>query len=68
VAIYLLIKQHKDTGLKYLCKHVASSFSDCEEYRGSGTYWRKHLKKHGQGFTYKMIWDRLQQHNDWRYI
>jgi len=21
-----------------------------------------------QGFTYKMIWDRLQQHNDWRYI
>lgn len=44
---YLLIKEHIDTGLKYLCKHDAANFSDCENYRGSGTYWKKHLKKHG---------------------
>ena len=47
MAIYLLIKEHADTGLKYLCKHVASSFSDCEKYKGSGIYWKNHLKKYG---------------------
>ena len=47
MAIYLLIKEHVDTGLKYLCKHVASSFSDCENYKGSGTYWKRHLRKYG---------------------
>jgi hypothetical protein len=47
MAIYLLIKEHKNTGLKYLCKHVASSFSECEKYKGSGVYWKKHLAKHG---------------------
>jgi hypothetical protein len=47
MAIYLLVKEHAYTGLKYLCKRVASSFSECEKYKGSGTYWRKHLKKHG---------------------
>lgn len=46
--IYLLIKEHVYTGLKYLCKHEASSFLDCEKYSGSGTYWKKHLKKHGK--------------------
>ena len=47
MAIYLLVKEHADTGLKYLCKHVASSFSECENYKGSGIYWKKHLKQHG---------------------
>ena len=47
MAIYLLIKEHARTGLKYLCKHVASSFSKCENYKGSGVYWTKHLKQHG---------------------
>jgi hypothetical protein len=47
MAFYLLIKEHLDTGLKYLCKHVAFSFSECEKYKGSGTYWKRHLKKHG---------------------
>ena len=47
MAIYLLVKEHLDTGLKYLCKRVASSFSECEKYKGSGVYWRKHLKKYG---------------------
>ena len=47
MAMYLLVKEHVDTGLKYLCKRVASSFSECEKYKGSGVYWTKHLKKHG---------------------
>lgn len=47
MAIYLLVKEHVDTGLKYLCKRVASSFSECEKYKGSGTYWKRHLKEHG---------------------
>ena len=47
MAIYLLVKEHVDTGLKYLCKRVASSFSECEKYKGSGVYWTKHLKKYG---------------------
>ena len=47
MAIYLLIKEHIDTGLKYLCKHDAANFFECETYKGSGTYWKKHLKKHG---------------------
>src|ERR1035437_6963139 len=40
----LLIKQHKITGMRYLC---VTSKSDYKGYRGSGTYWRLHLKKHG---------------------
>lgn len=47
MAIYLLVKEHVHTGLKYLCKHVASSFPECEKYKGSGVYWTKHLKKYG---------------------
>jgi len=31
MAIYLLVKEHVDTGLKYLCKRVASSFSECKK-------------------------------------
>lgn len=44
---YLLIKEHLDTGLKYLCKHDAANFSECEKYKGSGVYWKKHLRKYG---------------------
>jgi hypothetical protein len=47
MAIYLLVKEHLDTGMKYLCKRVASSFSACEKYKGSGVYWKKHIKKYG---------------------
>jgi hypothetical protein len=47
MALYLLVKEHVDTGMKYLCKHVASSFSECEKYTGSGIYWKRHLKQHG---------------------
>jgi hypothetical protein len=45
--LYLLVKEHNLTGLKYLCKKSAHSFDECVKYKGSGTYWKKHLAKHG---------------------
>ena len=43
-----MIKEHNDTGLKYLCK---TQTKDPHNYRGSGTYWLRHLAKHGENFT-----------------
>lgn len=40
---YLYIKQHSITGLLYFGKTVY----DPETYKGSGKYWKKHIKKHG---------------------
>ena len=45
--LYLLVKEHNLTGLKYLCKKSAFSFDECKKYKGSGTHWKKHLAKHG---------------------
>jgi len=45
--LYLLVKEHNLTGLKYLCKKSARSFDECVKYKGSGTYWKKHLTKYG---------------------
>jgi len=52
---YLMIKQHKLTGLKYLCK------TNCKnplKYNGSGDYWLSHLKKHGGEYV-DTIWYEL---------
>ena len=81
MAFYLLIKEHLDTGLKYLCKHVAFSFSECENYKGSKNNFAKKIEtpfgvfgsireasQQIEGYTYSMIWKRLQNDNDWRYI
>lgn len=45
--IYLLLKIHNKTRLKYLCKRTTSNKATCFYYNGSGVRWRKHLKKHG---------------------
>jgi hypothetical protein len=42
--IYIYVKTHKKTGLKYLGK---TSSSNPHKYLGSGVYWRAHLEKHG---------------------
>jgi hypothetical protein len=42
--IYLYIKTHQITGLKYFGKTIQS---DPHKYKGSGTRWMRHLKKHG---------------------
>ena len=41
--IYLYIKTHNKTGLKYFGKTTRDPF----KYTGSGKYWKKHLDKHG---------------------
>lgn len=42
--IRLYIKTHIVTGLKYFGK---TTRADINSYRGSGTYWLNHIKKHG---------------------
>jgi hypothetical protein len=43
VIIYLYVKTHKKTGLKYLGQTVRDPF----KYNGSGVHWTRHLRKHG---------------------
>lgn len=47
MTIYLYKKTHNITGLNYLGKTTQDPF----KYSGSGTYWRNHLKKHGNDIT-----------------
>ena len=46
--LYLMVKTHTITGLKYLCKKVTTSDSKAISYLGSGTRWNNHLKVHGK--------------------
>jgi len=41
----LLVFTHQTTGLKYFGK--TTRIHEMHYYRGSGVYWKKHLKKHG---------------------
>ena len=50
--IYLLVKTHAQTGLKYLCK---TSRVDPHKYLGSGVYWRDHLTHHGTNHITEII-------------
>ena len=52
---YLMIKTHNITGLKYLCKTSSDSELKCFTYKGSGTYWKKHLNKHGSDISTVII-------------
>lgn len=45
MTIYLYVKQHSITKLKYFGK---TEKLDPFKYLGSGSYWQKHLKKHGK--------------------
>jgi hypothetical protein len=49
---YLYIKQHSITGLKYFGK---TTNSNPLKYLGSGTYWKKHIRKHGEEYV-ETIW------------
>jgi hypothetical protein len=49
--IYLYKKTHNITGLQYLGKTCKDPFS----YSGSGTYWLRHLKQHGNAVTTEVI-------------
>lgn len=50
--IYLLVKTHSVTGLKYLCKTTKRKY---EKYSGSGVYWKQHLKVHGKDRSTEVI-------------
>ena len=50
--IYLYIKTHNKTGLKYLGK---TTYKDPHKYPGSGKYWRLHLEKHGYDYTTEIL-------------
>lgn len=43
MTLYLYIKTHNQTGLKYLGQTSKNPF----KYKGSGKYWKRHLKQHG---------------------
>jgi len=43
MSIYLYLKTHNITGLKYLGKTIRDPY----KYKGSGIVWSRHLKKHG---------------------
>jgi hypothetical protein len=43
MSIYLYVKTHRITGLKYLGK----TSQDPQRYQGSGLHWQRHIKLHG---------------------
>lgn len=49
---FLYVKTHNVTGLKYLGQ---TSQCDPHRYQGSGTYWKRHLKKHGKNYSTEII-------------
>lgn len=49
--IYLYVKTHNVTGLKYLGKTI----KDPMKYRGSGLRWVRHIKEHGYDVTTEII-------------
>jgi len=52
--IQLYVKTHNKTGLKYFGKVTNKS---ALKYSGSGKYWLKHIKKHGNDVTTQVIFE-----------
>lgn len=57
--IYLYVKTHNKTGLKYLGKTVKK---DPHAYKGSGKVWRDHCSKHGYDYTTDILFQ--SEHNE----
>ena len=49
--IYLYLKTHNVTGLKYLGKTIQDPYL----YQGSGKHWKCHIKKHGYDVTTEIL-------------
>ena len=49
--MFIYLKTHNNTGLKYLGFTTKDPF----KYRGSGQYWKRHLSKHGNDITTKIL-------------
>jgi len=56
--IYLYLKTHNVTGKKYLGKTA----QDPHTYKGSGVYWKNHIRKHGNDVTTEVL--RICKSND----
>lgn len=52
MTIYLYVKTHTTTGLKYLGK---TKEKDPHKYPGSGLRWANHLKVHGKTYTTQIL-------------
>ena len=52
--IYLYLKTHNVTGLKYLGK---TKSKNPHKYKGSGVYWKKHIEKHGYDVTTEILFE-----------
>ena len=50
----LYLKQHIDTGLKYL---GITEQEDPHKYQGSGSRWKSHIKKHGYKVTTEVLFE-----------
>ncbi|MFY8212591.1 MAG: hypothetical protein ACOVLB_08010, partial [Candidatus Nanopelagicus sp.] len=50
--IWLYVKQHNETGLKYFGKTTSK---DPHKYKGSGLIWKEHIKQHGYDVTTEII-------------
>lgn len=50
--IYLYVKQHNKTKLKYFGKTIKDPY----KYNGSGVYWLRHLNKHGTDISTLEVW------------
>lgn len=60
--VRLLIKTHDITGLKYLC---ITTRDDYDTYKGSGVYWKRHLKVHGNDIRTDVLYE--SKENDARF-
>lgn len=49
----LYVKTHNTTGLKYFGKTIR--LNSIHSYKGSGVYWRRHLKVHGKNYTTELL-------------
>ena len=49
---FLYIKTHNITGLKYFGK---TTKTDPHKYTGSGKYWKRHLKVHGNFYSTEIV-------------
>ena len=49
--IYLYKKTHNETGLQYLGKTIRDPY----KYHGSGLYWKRHIKEHGNDVTTEVL-------------
>lgn len=56
----LMIKTHNVTGLKYLCY---TQKDDHNLYKGSGKYWKRHLKDHGDDITTELLYETEDYNN-----